>query len=335
MNVKVISFFVVLLIVGACSRDKQSGSNVEDIQKQDSVKEEQDLPKKQDPEKLAVEKDFLYDQHTLEDVYPYKDTTREFQWRKIREGLALVDSVRELKAEWGILQNRSNKNGEAPLVHVYKRNSYKRIADSLGVERWQGIPLYLPADSVVPERYGMDGELVRISNDSTKFIKAETVYVPGKWIVPKKYVHAISDTVVFNKVIFVDRKNQNIATFEKDGAKWLVRSMNPATTGLHKPPYMQETPLGLFVIQEKKPKMIYLVDGSQKTGGFAPYASRFCNGGYIHGVPVNAPRSKLIEFSPTLGTTPHSHMCVRNATSHAKFVFDWAPVDGTIVFVLE
>lgn len=69
-----------------------------------------------------------------------------------------------------------------------------------------------------------------------------------------------------------------------------------------------------------------------ETGGFAPYASRFTNGGYIHGVPVNAPRKTLIEFSPSLGTTPRSHMCVRNATSHAKFIYDWAPIEETLVF---
>lgn len=55
--------------------------------------------------------------------------------------------------------------------------------------------------------------------------------------------------------------------------------------------------------------MIYLVDGSKETGGFAPYANRFTNGAYIHGVPVNAPRKSLIEYSPSLGTTPRSHMC--------------------------
>ena len=73
----------------------------------------------------------------------------------------------------------------------------------------------------------------------------------------------------------------------------------------------------------------------QGDGGFAPYANRFTNGAYIHGVPVNAPRKSLIEYSPSLGTTPRSHMCVRNATSHAQFVYDWAPVNKTIVFVLE
>ena len=81
--------------------------------------------------------------------------------------------------------------------------------------------------------------------------------------------------------------------------------------------------------------MIFLKDGSAATGGFAPYASRFHNGGYIHGVPTNAPASHLLEYSPTLGTIPRSHMCVRNATSHAKFIFDWAPVNETIIFVLE
>ena len=30
-----------------------------------------------------IEKELLYDQHTLTDTYPYKDTTREFQWDKI------------------------------------------------------------------------------------------------------------------------------------------------------------------------------------------------------------------------------------------------------------
>ena len=134
----------------------------------------------------------------------------------------------------------------------------------------------------------------------------------------------------------MDRHNQNIATLERTGeGQWLIRSMNPSTTGLHRPPYAQETPLGMFVLQEKKVKMIFLKDGSVETGGYAPYASRFTDGAYIHGVPVNAPRTTQIEYSWSLGTTPRSHMCVRNATSHAKFIFDWAPVNETIIFVLE
>jgi hypothetical protein len=104
---------------------------------------------------------------------------------------------------------------------------------------------------------------------------------------------------------------------------------------MHKPPYAQETPLGMFVLQEKKVKMIFLKDGSVETGGFAPYASRFTNGAYIHGIPVNLPQTKQIESSPSLGTVPRSHMCVRSATSHAQFIFDWAGVEETLIFIIE
>ncbi|WP_293712977.1 L,D-transpeptidase [uncultured Parabacteroides sp.] len=287
------------------------------------------------PKEIIIEKELLYDQHTLADSYPYKDTTREFQWDKIRERLTWLESTQREPTTWSILQNYRNKNGEAPLVKNYHRDSYRRVADSLGVERFQGVPLYLPADTSVPELYGRDGSLVKHLEDYTNFIKVASVHTGKEWMVPRKYIETIADTVVFRKAIFVDTKNQNIATMEHVGDKWLVRSMNPATTGLHRPPYAQETPPGIFVIQEKKPRMIYLVDGTTETGGFAPYASRFTNGGYIHGVPVNAPRKNLIEFSPSLGTTPRSHMCVRNATSHAKFIYDWAPIEETLVFVFD
>ncbi|WP_029902250.1 L,D-transpeptidase [Prevotella sp. 10(H)] len=323
------------LILHACNK-KPAETATNDIQQQDSVKVEKEEVKKIDT--VIVEKDLLYDKYTLEDTYPYKDTTRSFKWEKIRAGLRLLDSVQQQPAMWGVLQNYRNNNGEASLVKEYKRNVYKRIADNYGVERFQGVPLFALEDTITAERYGRDGSLVKITQqaDSTdKFVKLETVYISGEWFVPKKYVKEIHDSLSFTHAIFVDRVNENIMTLEKKDDKWLVRSMNPATTGLHNPPYQQETPLGMFVIQEKKSKMYFLVDGTTRNGGFAPYANRFTNGGYIHGVPVNAPRTALIEYSASLGTTPRSHMCVRNATSHAKFVYDNFPVEATIVFIIE
>ncbi len=284
---------------------------------------------------IRLEKELLFDKYILEDTYPYRDTVRKFQWDKISEILSRLENLQREAPAWGILQNRKNDNGEAPLTHNYRRNAYKRISDTLGVERYQGTPLYLPSDTLTPELYGQDGSLVRWRDTLGGFVSLETVHSPGSFLVPRRYVRFI-DTVDFRKVIFVDRTNENIAVLEKKGeASWLIRSTNPATTGLHRPPYMQETPLGIFVIQQKKAKMIYLVDGSTETGGFAPYASRFSNGGYIHGIPVNAPHTALVEYSPSLGTTPRSHMCVRNATSHAKFIYDWAPVEKSLVVVLE
>lgn len=317
-----------------CTRE--SGERVAD-QKEERV--QPPATEKKAPEKprieIILEKDLLYDRHTLADEYPYKDTVRVFQWDKIRERLYFLDSIQQGKNTWALLQNYKNRNGEAPLVKEFSRNAYSRVADAYGVERYQSVPLFAPDDTLKGVRYGRDGSLVKYLGEQGSYAHVKTEDFAGEWLVPKKYVKVIGDTVSFSHAVFVDRKNQNIATLEKVGSKWLVRSMNPATTGLFKPPYAQDTPLGLFVIQEKKPKMIYLKDGSKETGGFAPWASRFTNGGYLHGVPLNSLRASLIEFSATLGTTPRSHMCVRNATSHAKFIYDWAPVNKTVVFVLE
>lgn len=285
---------------------------------------------------IKIGKELLYDQYTLDSIYPYKDTTRRFQWEKIKEKLALLENIQSEPRQWAILQNYKNRNGEAPLVKKFHRNSYKRIADSFGTERYQSVPLYELTDTLTPERYAQDGELTRFLASEGSFMKMEPIHTGDVWMVPQKYVKLIGDSIVFNKAIFVDRHNQNIATLERtDRARWTIRSMNPSTTGRYRPPYAQKTPIGMFVLQEKKRKMIYLKDGSPEVAGYAPYASRFTDGAYIHGVPVQLPRTAEIEYSHSLGTTPRSHMCVRNATSHAKFIFEWAPVNETIIFVLE
>lgn len=258
---------------------------------QDTITETAVKPvvKKLTGEQIQLTKDLLYDKYTLDDTYPYKDTTRQFQWDKIKERLALLENIQLQPTTWAILQNYKNRNGEAPLVRSFKRNAYGRVADTLGVERYQSVPLYLLTDTLVAERYGQDGELSRFIEYGEKFVKAEPIFTGDEWMIPKKYVKVIGDTIVFNKAIFVDRHNQNIVSLERTGkGEWVVRSMNPSTTGRHLPPYAQETPLGMFVLQEKKVKMVFLKDGSKETGGYAPYASRFTDGAYIHGVPVNA-----------------------------------------------
>lgn len=285
---------------------------------------------------IQLTHDLLYDKYTLDSIYPYKDTTRCFQWQKIKERLALLENIQQEPHQWGILQNYKNRNGEAPLVKKFKRNSYRRIADTLGTERYQSIPLYLLDDTITPERYAQDGDLTQLFEKTGDFVTATPIYIGEKWRIPLKYVKEISDSIFFNKAIVIDRNNQNIITLErKEAGCWMIRSMNPATTGRRRPPYAQETPLGMYVLQEKKVKMVFLKDGSKETGGYAPFANRFTDGAYIHGIPVNVPNESPIEYSYSLGTTPRSHMCVRNATSHAKFIFSWAPVNETIIFVLE
>lgn len=285
---------------------------------------------------IHLTKELLYDQYTLDDVYPYKDTVRSFKWDVIRNCLAFIENMQRDTVRWVVLQNYKNLNREAPLVRKYVRNVYRRVADTLGVERYQSVPMYLPTDTLTPERYGRDGTIARLKGQEGSFSRIFPITWEEEWLTLNRYLKPLADSTVFHHVIFVDRLDQNIATLEwVDRGEWKIRSMNPATTGRHAPPYAQETPLGMYLLQQKKTRMVYLKDGSTATGGYAPYASRFTNGAYIHGVPVNVPRTAMIEYSPSLGTTPRSHMCVRNATSHSKFIFDWAPMEQSLIVVIE
>lgn len=291
------------------------------------------------PKTVVFFKRFLYDQYTLADTYEYQGRERGFQWDKMMGVINRLDSLYDSSPRWAVIQNYKNKNGRAPYVHNVRENEHKQVSDAYGVGRNQSVPFYTEADSLVPQRYGRDGSLVAILQDadSTGFMRISNVNFEGEWLVPQQYVVPLTDSLtVFDKLIFVDRANQNIATMERDGIIWYVRSMNPATTGRHLPPYMQETPLGIFLLQEKKEKMWYLVDGTNDIAGFAPNANRFSNGAYIHGVATSNPETKVApEFSWSLGTTPRSHMCVRNASSHALFIRNWAPTMATLIIVIE
>ncbi len=341
---------VVCLIFAGCNRRQESAKPVvltvnkaeyeNDTVEPESLHLEQTLLRSEQSlltaDDVTLIKELFYDQHTLEDTYPYKDTVRSFKWDEIRESLAYIENMQADTARWVVLQNYKNQNKEAPLVRKFVRNAYRRVSDTLGVERYQSVPLYLPTDTLVPERYGRDGTVARLRGEEGSFCRIHPVTFDEEWLVPRRYLKRLADSTAFDHVVFVDRLNQNIATLEHVGkGEWKIRSMNPATTGRHAPPYAQETPLGMYLIQQKKTRMVFLKDGSAETGGYAPYASRFTNGAYIHGVPVNVPRTSMIEYSWSLGTTPRSHMCVRNATSHAKFVFDWAPTERSLVVVIE
>lgn len=332
---RIIIFITISL--SSCSKHtygykKDDGQTTDSIIQMDSISVE---VKKFTRNDIHLTKSLTYDKYTLEDTYPYKDTTRVFQWDKIKELLFLLDSIQLNPENWGILENYKNKNGEAKLTKAFFRDEYKKISDTLNVQRYQSIPLYSISDSITPIIYGRDGSLIKYKNDSSNFLILEVLNHPGQWMTERKYIRNIEDSIKFNHAIFVDRKNQNISTLEKIDSIWYIRSMNPTTTGLHRPPMQQETPIGMFVLQEKKAKMYYYKDGTTDIGGFAPWANRFTNGAYIHGVPVNVPQKSLIEYSYTLGTTPKSHMCVRSVTSHSKFIFDNFPIHGTIIFVLE
>ena len=285
-------------------------------------------------EGVKIEKDLKYDRHTLEDAYTYKTTERAFQWEKIAGKIDSLITFENAAKEFAALSNYKNRNGVAPLADSASRDAYRAIQDKYGVKRDQSIPLYCPGNLEIPERYERDGALVSVIKDTADYLMVESPLFSGQWLVPAKYAERLGG-VDFRKLIFVDRTNQNIATLEQGDSTWLVRSMNPATTGVQRPPFKRETPLGIYVIRTKLRSMAYLRDGGKGLGGHAPWASRFTGGAYIHGVPTAYPKTVQYEFSWSLGTVPSSHMCVRNATSHAQFVYDWAPVGEALVIAFD
>ena len=288
-------------------------------------------------EQIVIDRELAFDKYTLEDSYKYQKKTRTIQWDQIREQLLRIEQIQSSPHRWGVLQNYKNLNGEAPLTKVWSRDSYRLVSDSLGVERYQSVPLYAPSDTLKPELYGRDGTLIAMTDTlGSNFWQGRAESPEADWYVPKRYIKLLKPDVTFSHVVVIDRGQQHIIVLERQApARYLVRSINPATTGRHKPPHAKETPLGIFLLQEKKPKMFYTSDGSSRIAGFAPWASRFTCGAYIHGVPVNNPKGRIVEYSHSLGTTPRSHMCVRNASSHAKFVYDNCPTLATLIVVIE
>lgn len=283
-------------------------------------------------EGVKLEKALLYDRHTLADEYKYNKTERCFQWDKISRKIDSLLLFETVAKEFGALSNYKNQNGVAPLTDSVSRDAYRAIQDRYGVKRDQSVPFYRPGKPDAPERYGRDGALISILKDTAGYLLVRAIAFEGEWLVPAKYVDRLGGAD-FRRLICVDCTNQNAATLEQGDTCWLVRSMNPVTTGVHRPPFKRETPEGVYVVRRKLKSMAYLRDGGPGLGGHAPWASRFSGGAYVHGVPTAYPKTVQYEFSRSLGTTPRSHMCVRTATSHAKFIYDWAPVDAALVIV--
>lgn len=249
---------ILLILVCSCKKEIKPIVETEAII-QDSIDsldiEEEIVIKDLTAEDISIIKDLQFVSYTLEDEYPYKDTIRKFQWHKIKERLAYLENIQCNKATWGVLSNYKNQNKESPLVYNFVRNEYSRVSDTLGVERYQSVPLFLLGDTVQPVRYGRDGWLVHIETaDTLEMVQVKGISFDGTYHVPKRYLKPWGDTIYLNKAIFVDESNQNIATLERADTAWITRSMNPCTTGRKKPPYAQKTPIGLFGIQEKKIK---------------------------------------------------------------------------------
>ncbi|MCL1982028.1 MAG: L,D-transpeptidase [Clostridiales bacterium] len=285
----------------------------------------------------TVKFDLKYDKYLVPEPYTYDadGEPRAFRFEKMVEALQKADEEFS-RGRITYVDNYKNRKGDAP--YYYGKNT-----DQAGGSRSASAPGYPDISDKKEFCYIPDGALVRVIREDEGFVKVVLVESDKIYYIPAKYVRTDDCLTALDKAIVVDRSNQNIATFEKrDPGGWTVVSYSLATTG-KVGKYYQPTPLGYFYAIEKRERFYYLFDGTDEVEGYAPYAIRFTAGAYIHGIGVAFRYSEdgsritpgIQEFSRSIGTVPLSHKCVRNYTSHAKFIYDWYVHGETIVVVIE
>lgn len=260
------------------------------------------------------------------------------------------------------IYNVGNSVGSAP------RYKGKLNFDDYNIPRYQAAPAYqFPKVDTNVMRYIQDGLLISILGEENGYYKVQTYDYPGVYYVPKKYITQRRKITQLNQVVAVDIKNQNQVVFEKRGENWHIISYTYATTGA-KSKYKEPTISGSYQVIGKQSFFRYRDDVEKHIAGYAPYAIRFNGGAFIHGVPVNYKLVKKpvlvrdevldergfvlqekvfetqivdridpghIEYMSSLGTIPLSHKCVRNATSHAHFLYKWTILGQAAVVVFD
>lgn len=293
-------------------------------------------------------------------VYSKIVVKREYKFQKMYDQVNYLKDIVDNNST-AYINNYKNWSGRPP-------KWYGKEEDGYGVLRDQSAPGYFDLNDKANFRYLMDGYLVSILGEVDGMYKVASPNIEGVVFVPKKYVQIKNSINNLEKVIVVDRKEQNEGVFQFIDGKWHMVSFNLSTTGAPKSKHKMPTDLGYFMAMEKKPKFLYLDDETKKIDGYAPYAIRFNGGAYTHGVPVvyikiteeeivqpeildeegNVIQEKIVnekiigfedpgkrEYLSTIGTTPRSHKCVRNYTSHAKFMYEWIEIGKSAIIVIE
>lgn len=266
-------------------------------------------------------------------VYAPLAEARRFQFDKMAEALKYLKEESD-KGELAHISNYKNVNGIPPMI---KGSTW----DEFGYRRSQSAAGYYSPQKGSNFRYIPDGMLVQVLEERNGFTKVKVIGWEGEYWVQNKYINRKNTLKALKKVIIIDRKYQNEGVFEYNEGKWSLISYTFATTGT-KGPYSLETPLGYYMAIQRRDRFFYFKDGTQEIAGYSPYAIRFSGGGYIHGVPVNYIIEEgrridpgMKEYTNTIGTIPLSHMCVRNYTSHVKFLYDWVEIGSSAVIVIE
>jgi len=256
----------------------------------------------------------------------------------VQQMLAHVNRLRHVmdSGRTVYIANYKNASGNPP------KHPHSSSEDSYGYQRYQSAPGYMLPDSSSEFRYVPDGMLGVVEEQYEGYTK---IYFPSfdqsLWV-PDKYLSRNTAIQSLTQAIVVDRAAQNAGVFQLEDGVWKLISLSYVSTGKTSF-YALPTPLGDFMAIERRDKFLYYADGTTIIDGYAPYAIRFSGGGYLHGVPRRYSRTDagalidpgMSESLSTLGTYPTSHMCIRNYTSHAKFMYDWVDIGNCAVIVFE
>lgn len=260
---------------------------------------------------------------------------RTYQFQKMFDHVKLMKEEVDANTT-AYISNYKNRNGTAPSYHG-------KTVDAYGTGRSQSAPAYHELSNLGEFRYLEDGTLITVlgKNETETHYQVRLVETGESFWVPRKYVSFSNSIEELSKVIVVDRENQNEGVFEFIDGSWHLISYIFATTG-EDSQFKQPTSLGYWMAITTVPEFLYLDDITKEIAGYAPYAIRFNGGAYIHGVPVNFLRRNnqnvdpgMKEYLFTIGTVPRSHKCVRNYTSHAKFLYDWIEIGKSAFIVIE
>lgn len=259
-------------------------------------------------------------------------TTRAFRFKKMEE------AINKLKNEVAagalhFIRNYKNQNGAPP-------QKGDIAVDAQGYRVYHSAPAYEEASTDANYRYVPDGMLVRILGEKGDFYHVNILTFNKNYYIPKKYIDPVVKLSQLKQVVVVDRVQQNQAAFELVNGGLNLVSYTLSTTG-KSGDYSFETSLGSYKVLEKRERFEYLKKGSEDIAGYAPFATRFSGGAYIHGVPVPYQEKNgkkidpgLKEYIHTIGTFPRSSMCVRNYTSHAEFIYNWInPQYGSVIVI--
>lgn len=251
----------------------------------------------------------------------------------------MTDEIRRLdqaltQNQYGYISNYKNINGSPPIKDG-------KAVDEFGIQAYQSAPAYYNLENLNEFRYFPDGMIVFIIDEANEYFKVRNLVYDGDFWIPKNYISFDDNLDRLDKAIVVDKANQNEALFEYINGRWTMISYTLATTGVPEN-NKYETPTGSFKVLQKRDRFFYLNHSTGEIGGYAPYGTRFSAGAYVHGVPVDYVKVNgenvdpgMKEYLLTIGTTPRSAKCVRNYTSHAKFVYDWADLNDTAVIVFD